>query len=377
MADACELIMLNLGFLPSSRVAVSAGDKKKSKGNIDSKRKRPFTLDYLIDAIMTNGESLRSNENRWYGRDGGDSWVMDISALVSEDETEDDDGDELMTVKTANKSKAPVPVTFKLDTKIVNTALAATQGKSGDNVKMYKEQCQVAAADAMERILNRSKSARDPSIADFGNQIAAKLAWSLQKLKPLNDLKSSSDMASEAIASTSTKIEPEQRKNTWTETLSCFTNDYPLVSSCIQYEISTVSHNSDNFENDRAHEKPAVSLTQRLLNEAFLASFDHDQADTSNLEKFENTLHLYIASVLHTCERSDDKPLDIQRKKVASAVSSSLAKELSIIPFLTEQSLELVSLLCDIDGITKKALEISRKTTNQNVATAAATNGKY
>lgn len=376
MVDACELIFLNLGNLPPSRAAITVGDKKKSKVQSDGKRKRLFTLDYLIDAIMTNGESLISNENKWYGRDGGDAWVMDISALVSEDEAEE--SDDIMTVKTENKKKVPVPVSFTLDTKIMDAALATTEGNSGDDVELYKEQCKVAAADAVERILSRSRSVRDPFVADFGNQIAAKMAWSLRKLKPHNELKTAVDMASEAVSSTAKKLELNNFETGTLEKLPSFFDEFPLVPSFIQFDINNASANNiDNLESERAQDKPALSLTQRLLNEAILASGDDKDVESNNLEKFEHALHLYITSVLHACELADEKPLDTQRKKLASAVSSSLSKDLSMIPVVTEHSLELLSLLCDVDGITKKATEISRKTTNQNLATAAATHGKY
>jgi Domain of unknown function (DUF3453). len=375
MVDACDLILLNLGNLPTSRAAVTAGDKKKSKGQLDGKRKRLFTLDYLVDAIVTNGESLISNENKWYGRDGGDAWVMDISALVSEDEA--DESDDMMTVKTENKKKVPAPVSFTLKTKIMDAALATKEGSPGDNVELYKEQCKVAAADAVERILNRSRSIRDTSVADFGNQIAAKMAWSLQKLKPHNELKTAADMASEAVSSTSRKLGLNNVETGVLEKLPSFFDEFPLVPSFIQYDINNASaSNTDNLESEKTQEKPVLSLTQRLLNEAILAYGDDKEAESRKLEKFENTLHLYITSVLHACERADEKPLDTQRKKLASAVSSSLSKDLSVLPVVTEHSLELLSFLCDVDGITKKAIEISRKTTNQNLATAAATNGK-
>jgi len=373
MVDACELILLNLGNLPPSRAAVTVGDKKKAKVQSDGKRKRLFTLDFLIDAIITNGESLISNENKWYGRDGGDAWVMDISALVSDDEGEEDD--EIMTLKTTNKKKAPVPVSFTLDTKIMDAALAATEGNSGDHVETYKEQCKVAAADAVERILSRSRSVRDPSIADFGNQIAAKMAWSLQKLKPHNELKTAADMALEAVSSTAKKLGQNNMETGILEKLPTFFDEFPLVPSFIQYDINNSSaDNVESIESDKAQDKPALSLTQRLLNEAILACGDDKEAESRNLEKFENTLHLYITSVLHACEMADEKPLDTQRKKLATMVSSSLSKDISMIPVVTEHSLELLSVLCDVDGITKKVTEISRKTTNQNLATVAATN---
>lgn len=375
MADACELILLNLGNLPSSRAVASVGDKKKSKSLSEQKRRRPFTFDYFVDAIMTNGASLVSDENRWYGRDGGDAWVMDISALISEDEAEG--GDERMGVKSDLKKKAPVPVTFTLDTKTANAAIAAKNGESSDDVKMYQEQCEAAAADAFGRILDRSRAARDPSIADFGNQIAARMAWTLKKLKPQNELKGASDAAIEGATTISKKVTDTNAKNKSLDNLPSFAKEFPLVSSCIQFDLETNAMRSDGVENESLVSKPTSSLTQRLLNEAFLGVEEEDEGSVDKSERFDKTLELYISSVLQACEKADEKPMDNQRKKLASAAASSLSKDLGLLPAVTESALELASRLCDIDEISRKAAEASRKTSNQNLATAAATNGRY
>lgn len=375
MADACELILLNLGNLPSSRAAASVGDKKKSKSLSEQKRRRPFTFDYFVDAIMTNGASLVSDENRWYGRDGGDAWVMDISALISEDEAEG--VDEAMDVKSELKKKTPVPVTFTLDTKTANAATAAKNGESSDDVKMYQEQCEAAAADAFGRILDRSRSVRDPSIADFGNQIAARMAWTLKKLKPQNELKGASNATIEGATTISKKVTDANAKNKSLDNLPSFAKEFPLVSSCIQFDLETNAMRSDGVENESLVPKPTSSLTQRLLNEAFLGVEEEDKGSVDNCERFDKTLELYISSVLQACEKADEKPMDNQRKKLASAAASSLSKDLGLLPAVTESALELASRLCDIDEISKKAAEASRKTSNQNLATAAATNGTF
>ena len=372
MADACELILLNLGNLPSRAAATVT----KSKSQLsDQKRRRPFTFDYFVDAIMTNGASLVSDENRWYGRDGGDAWVMDISALISDDEADDDD--EVMGSKSEKKKQAPVPVTFTLDMKTANAANAAKKGESGDDVKLYMEQCQVAAADAFARILNRSRSVKDQSVADFGNQIAAKMAWSLNSVKPLHELKEAGDAASEGIATISRKYGTDEKKKAMMGSIQSFADKFPLVSSCIQFDLETNAKNTASLETETVVSKPSSSLTQRILNEAFLGGGSSDQSAVDNNNHYEKALELYISTVLQACERADDKPMDIHKKKVASTAASSLSNELGLLPVLTENSLELASLLCDIDGITKKASEASRKATNQNLAAAAAANGTF
>lgn len=367
MPDACELILINLANIPSSRAAAIVGDKKSKVQH--EKRSRPFTFDYFVDAIMTNGASLASNENRWYGRDGGDAWVMDISTLVSEDEAEEDDEDEVMTAKSRKKSL--VPVTFSLDVKTGNAASAAKKGESNDDVKLFRDQCQVAAADAFERILKRSRHVRDPSVADFGNQIAAKMAWSLNSIKPLRGLKESGDLAVEGITTASKKREKTG------EEMKTFANKFPLVASCIQFDVD-MNAQTDSVTSESNVLNPSSSLVQRIINEAFI--LEDVKASKSSEDKvdnklYENTLDLYIATVLQACDKADEKPMDNNRKKIASAAASSLSKDLSLLPSISENSLELASLLCDIDGITKKAIEASRKASNKTVATASATNG--
>jgi symplekin len=375
MPDACDLILLNLGNIPSSRAAATVGDKKSKVQH--EKRSRPFTLDYFVDAIMTNGDSLASDENRWYGRDGGDAWVMDISALVSEDEAEDDE-DEAMDGQKSEKKKSSVPVTFTLDMKTANAASAAKKGETNDDVTLFQEQCQVAAADAFERILKRSRNVRDQSVADFGNQIAAKMAWSLKSVKPLRGLKEAGEVASAGIA-TIARIngEKDATDETTVEHVKSFAKNFPLVSSCIQFDIETNAQANDTLTNESSVLKPSSSLTQRILNEAFLLQDESNPSSKSEKDDnlYENTLDLYIATVLQACEKADEKPMDNNRKKIASTAASSLSKELSQLPSINEHSLELASQLCDIDGITKKAIEASRKASNKTVATAAAANG--
>jgi len=79
MMDAVELILLTLSNLPSSKVSASLGDKKSTQQQqqLDQK-KGAMTLDLLIDAVLTNGASLETDESHWYGRVGGSAWIMDI-----------------------------------------------------------------------------------------------------------------------------------------------------------------------------------------------------------------------------------------------------------------------------------------------------------
>mmetsp|Transcript_3429 Transcript_3429/g.4004 ORF Transcript_3429/g.4004 Transcript_3429/m.4004 type:complete len:1434 (-) Transcript_3429:56-4357(-) len=348
MVDSCELILLNLSNIPSNRAAVTAREKLQT----DQKRKKKMNLDYFVDAIMTNGASLVSDESRWYGRDGGDAWMMDIVSLVSEDENED------MTVKGEKKSE-PTPITFTLDTSTLDAAKIVMTDKSTDESKLYRSQCDIAAADAFQRILTRSREARDKSVADFGNTIAARMAWSLKGVKPLRELKDLNDSVLEGIANRSRK-EKDDHKSGGTD-LKSFTKEFPLVSSCLTFDLETSPAEGNSTSID-----PTFSLSNRILHEAY-----GNDISSESESQYGKSLELYISTVLQSCEKADNKPNDNTRKKLASVAAASLPQHLAYLPSITPKSLELTSSLCDIDSIMKKAVEASRKSSNQNLAASA------
>ena len=360
MADACELILLNLSNLPSSRAAAIKGDKK-SQIKSDMKRKRPFTFDYLVDVIISNGASLVSDENRWYGRDGGDAWSMEIAALVSDDEMPAAGGENL------SLSKAPIPVTFTLDMKMTEAAAAAAEGDTSDIANLYMDQCKVATADAFERILQRARSVKDQSVADFGNQIAARLAWSLKGVNPLHELKDDENIVINGLSAIGTKFDENTDRKNKLEGLKLFASDYPLVASCIQFDLESNSIGNDGGESSST---ASSNLAQKILNEAYMGIGSEPQSE----EMYRKALDLYISTILHACDNADDKPMDVQRKKLASTASTTLSKHLGELPSLPDDALEMASLLCDVGEITKKAKESSRKTSSQNIQTSAALN---
>ncbi len=333
MVDACELILLNLSHLPSSRAVVTAKEKKTQS---EQKRKKRLNFDYFVDAIMSNGASLVSDESRWYRRDGGDAWMMEIASLISEDESEDKE-----------KKNTPSAVTFTLDTSTLDAANAAIDEKKTDESKLYSNQCSVAAADAFERILMRTKNARDTSVVSFGNDIAARLAWSLKNVKPsteLNRLNSALDMD---------------------ENQASFAEAFPLVSSCFTFDLETGNSSTDsNFDS-------SYSLSNRVLNEAYM----NELCSREDIQ-YEKALEFYISTILQSCKKADEKPNDHLRKKLASTAAAALPQQLAVLPSLPANSLEMTSALCDIDEITKKAIDASRKTSNQNLTQAATAHGK-
>jgi symplekin len=363
MADACELILLNLSNLPSTRAAAIKGDKK-SQTKSDMKRKRPFTFDYLVDVIISNGASLVSDENRWYGRDGGDAWSMEIAALVSDDEAPS------ASIESPPLSKAPVPITFTLDMKMTEAAVAAVKGDTSDIANLYMDQCKAATADAFERILQRARSVKDQSVADFGNQIAARLAWSLKGVQPLHELKDDENIVNNGLSAMATKYDENTERKSKYESLQSFASEYPLVASCIQFDLESNSLQMIGNDGVETSSTASSNLAQKILNEAYMGISSGPQSD----EMYRKALDLYICTILHACENADDKPMDIQRKKIASSASATLSKHLGELPSLPEDALESASLLCDVGEITKKAKESSRKTSSQNIQTSAAIN---
>ena len=342
MSDACELILVNLSNLPSSRVAVTSKDKK-SQG--DQKRKKKMNFDSFVDAVMSNGASLVSDESRWYQRDGGDAWMMEIVDLVSEDE----DGE-----KNKQKKSEPTTISFMLDTSTLDAASAKMKDEKTDKSKLYSEQCDAAAADAFERILSRTKTARDTSVIEFGNELAARLAWSMKNVKPTRTMNN---------INAALKTEDS-------EAINGFADKFPLVASSLKYDLETSNNNTTNPESKSSLE-PTNSLSSRVLHEAYVTETSEDLESPYN-----KTLEYYISCVLESCKMADNKPNDNQRKKLANTASTSLPQQLAYLPSLPTKSLELTSALCDIDSVTKKAVEAAKKSSNQNLSQAASAHGK-
>ena len=85
------------------------GDKKPNADDqtVSAKRVKSFSLDSLIDMVVTNGASLFRSESRWYVRDGGDFWNMDSTAIVSDDEQNEGD-DVSRTTKFGKETHGPI-----------------------------------------------------------------------------------------------------------------------------------------------------------------------------------------------------------------------------------------------------------------------------
>jgi len=395
MADAVELVMINLANLPASRAAATAGSGSGSSGTGEKKgggggekRKRPMNLDFVVDAIMTNGASLVSDESRWYIRDGGAAWMMDVTAYVSDDDDADNDNDyweeERRNITDDMMTKrGPAPVSFTIDTKTLAAADASMQGKSTDESKLYVEQCKMAASDAFHRIVTRASTARERLIADFGNSIASRLAWSLKRVKPSQEL---GIVVGTSIVGSGGIMEGGKGDSS----LGSFADDYPLIPSCFALDMETsarigaanvLANRTDDGGKDLLG--PSSSLTNRILNEAYLEDITSTQGQTNESlsecmnqrlktgGRYEKSLNVYVLSILDACKRADEKPNDTRRKRLATVGASALPQQLAIVPAMTPSALELTSAMCDITAITKKATEASRKASS-NIALNAA-----
>ena len=373
--DACELILINLKHLPTSRATATSGERKAPAKKLTSEHrpKREVDLDYFVDAIMTNGASLESDETRWYGRDGGMAWKMDIAAVVSDDEESDSNDSGNL------KETSSAPVTFTLDIKTMEAAKISMQSgekERTDESKLYSEQCRAASSDAFARIIQGSGSDRDNKISEFRNQIAARLAFTLKGVQPMGEFKDKHDITMEHLSVKAKKLkEKSEEKGKEISRLMSFAEEFPLVSSSIAFDIETQSRRQSTSDADgRMPNDTGTTLANRLINEAYL-----DNRNSSNEKEgnrlYDNTLELYVSTVTQTGEKTDEKPLDSERKKLAAVAASSLPQHLAIAPHVTQTSLELTCAMCDVESITRKASEAATKVTNQNLATSAAYNG--
>jgi symplekin len=335
MVDAMELVMENLKHLPSKRPSAAA-----------SKKKSPMTLDFFVDAIMTNGASLAQEEGRWYSRDGGTVWNVDLS-------------------EEENK--------FSLNSKLLNsdTSSQKTKGKSDgkpDQEKIFAMQCKMAASDALGRIVVNSLTSRNNQYSEFASNVAARLAWALQDIAPSPQLAPAHEMALESIESAKKRAIEEVQEGHAAKLASSF----PLAVSCLALPSTpNIPYGPRTpFTDGRS------SLSNAVLNEAYLQGMRNTDSDDDAGEswKYETSLDVFLSSVAHASKRSNDKPADADCKRVATDSANSLQSELGVLPRLSACGMALVSAMCDLDEIAKKATEAARKSSQQTIAASAALN---
>ena len=341
MVDSIELILANLTHLPAKRP--TAGSSKSSSG---TKRKstEPITLDFVVDAIITNGASLAQEEGRWYSRDGGSAWIANPDGTY-----------ELSSKFVEVSDKEPAKKKVKQETNAI------------DDQAMYEKQCQTAAAEALGRIVASNMSNRSGPLMDLTNRLAARLAWALKGVSPPAQLQPAHEMALETINSSMSHLKDTDESYA-AESMGTLAQNYPLVASCLALEATSAMHYGSTNGKDTG------SLSNALLNEAYAQDYVYEgeekKEDHSSLYKI--SLDIYAGSVLHASERANDKATDNERKRTATAVASRMQHEFGILPRLTSSALKLVSAMCDIDDISKKAKEASQRQSNQTIAASAA-----
>jgi symplekin len=331
MSDAVELILANLEHLPKKRP--SAGTTKS--------KKVPVTLDFVVDAILTNGASLSTEEGRWYDRDGGVAWSFDAEA----------------------ENRCHLNPKFLETMNLVNDTKKIDE-PAEKRRKLFIDQCRNAASDAVGRIVANASCSRSKGLADLGNQIAARLAFTLRGVKPSARQHASHTMAKESVDSVTNRLESSEAK----DALQRFVESYPLASSCLALDGTAHPDQKDLPELD-------CSLSERLLNEAVLqTSYTSDEAGSAenNSWLYESSLGIFVATAVHASERANEKPNDADWKKAAALSASNLQRDLGKVHRLTRSSLLLVCAMCDIDAISKKAAEAARKTSQESVAASAA-----
>lgn len=332
--DSIELVIENIKNLPPKR------PQDTSKGA--SKRKTPFTLDFLVDAIMTNGASLIQEEGRWYSRDGSTAWST-------------------ITVENDGERK------YELNLKLLGDKNKDEKVTKRDQRKLFNDQCQTAASEALGRIISNSLSSRNCGLSNFANTVAARLAWTLEAVPPSENLKAAHNMALDSIQSCKTRIEENEKK----DKLDKFAQSFPIVASC----LSLSSTSTLSYGKDASHAVACgSSLSNAIINEAYVqdaCDVDNGQLNQSNW-KYDTSLDVFVGSVVHASERSNEKPADADRKNTSTDVTNSLQQEFGILPRLSTSALTLVSAMCDVDQITKKAAEAARKNSQQTIAASAA-----
>lgn len=348
MVDSIELILANLQHLPAKRPTASSSSSSTNKG----KTATLLSLDFVVDAINTNGASLAQEEGRWYSRDGGNAWTANP----------DDGIYELSSKLLAVTTDEGEPPKKKSKQDVQNIE---------DQKEMYSTQCQTAAAEAVGRIVANGMTSRNAPLAEMANRLAARLAWSLKNVPPPAQLQPAQDMALDTIQSAKKRLgeTDESSSSTTTKSMDELATSYPLVTSCLALEATSAL----NFGSMDGRE--GVSLSNALLNEAYAQDCQYEGEEHNEDElhsKYKTSLDVYAGSVLHSSERANIKATDNDRKRVVTSLASKMQHDFGVLPWLTSSGLKLVSAMCDIDDIAKKAKEAAQKQSQQSIATSAA-----
>ena len=203
-----------------------------------------------------------------------------------------------------------------------------------DENEKFLEQSRLAASKAFSRILSSTTSNRSVVAVNLSRKLAARLAWMLEDTK--------------ADKTESEQLAPRN----------------PLISSCIEYDISPPMQTID-----QKGEKNAA-LSARLLNEIYVNSLSNSQdgEDLPPKKHYDECLEYYVTSVVN----NNKTTTETEKKKTANASALALPHQLLISPSLNEKSLNLVGSFCDIDEVSKRAAKNSRQSITESASLHAA-----
>ena len=322
MTDQLELILTNLHNLPDKR--------PKSASKV---RSTPVSLNFVIDAIMTNGASLVQEEGKWYARDGGSAWNYIEEAL--------------------DRFQIGEPMAESID--VATTEVSEDEDTvQASRRRLFFDECDSAAVAALNRILRQSVSSRSSQLSEIGNRMAARLSFMLGKARPTKELESPYQHAKGSIEFVANCLNDDMKSK-----VDAFTDNYPDAAAC----LSVTSNSSP----ESALGSKKYGIVQAILDEALL----RDGLDSE--QHFQACVNVYVAGVVYAGQLADDKPSDQERKRTAAAVVASMSQEILRLSTFDVSTLDILCKLCDIDGITNKAREIAKKTSDDSIATAAAT----
>lgn len=301
MGEAIDLVMLNLQHFTSVTKPKAKEEKFKA------------SLDFIIDAIMTNGKSLADKKGGWFDRDGGASWNYDPNEGLTVAPKLLSEIDEFQTSSE-----------FKVDSP-------------------YNKQCQLAAANAFDRILSVSSNPRaDDELASLAHQLVARLALTLKETDSLNRV---------GFYAAKKSLVECKKIGLNTDEIERFVDDYPLVAEATAVAVTEqLPDGSDS------------SMYESLLMQALMHDVEDSEPDSGwkDTNLYDLSLELYVALVVHTGSKMIEKPSDSERRKRALNSSVNFRRGFGALPRLPPRVLELICEMCNVEEVSRKFLEASK-----------------
>jgi len=221
-------------------------------------------------------------------------------------------------------------------------------------------QCNIAAGDAFDRILSKG---RNGSVGGIGELIAARLAWTLSGVKPRGELLQAQMVSEQGAALGGDSSGPLTK--------------FPLVGPCLTLELKRnvpIASDFSGISKPRAVQNE-TSLANRVLFESFAQNEKEIIISKENVtstvdNSYSQCLDTYLSAIVQISENANEKPLKADTRKVATTIVSTLPQRMSLMPWVTSSSLNIISSLCNLDGITGAIKELT-KTSNTPAESAA------